>query len=449
MSSLCPSETGKAELFVDPGLASSGDYLSSDGMAVACPINTVSCGRPFPGTSVQIVGASGYVEEGWIAASIYYMDTTNLVTTAQPTQLSRVDRLRQLMGENNVGALLVSNLANIRYLTGFSGSAALMLVAHDIVLLTTDSRYEVQVKEETAEVASSDALEIAVSSPSMPNKQKDAIIETVRSSGINSLSMEADNITWAAQQRWAELFAESQLDISFVPQSGLVEQLRLIKDESEIVLMERAASIADDALRESTPTLDSNPTESQFALEVDWWMRRLGAEDRAFDTIVAAGPNGAKPHAKPSSVAIGSDDAVVVDFGAVFGGYRSDMTRTLCDGHLSGEIARVYEIVLYAQQAGIELLRPGVKCADIDMACRKVIEDAGYGEYFNHSTGHGVGLDVHELPVLSTNSDSELQAGMVVTVEPGIYIPNVGGVRIEDMLVITSDGSRSLTSSPK
>jgi Xaa-Pro aminopeptidase len=354
------------------------------------------------------------------------------------------------MGGNDIEALLVGDLVNIRYLTGFSGSAALLLITHDGALLTTDSRYEMQVKEETAGIAASDALEIVTSSPSMPDEQKDAITETVRSSGIDSLSLEADRITWAAQQQWAELFAENELEVSLTPQTGLVGQLRLIKDSNEIALIERAASIADDALRESSPTLDSSPTESQFALELDWWMRRLGAEDRAFDTIVAAGPNGAKPHAKPSSMTIGGADAIVVDFGAVFGGYCSDMTRTICSsGRLSGELARVYDIVLYAEQAGIDLLKPGAKCADVDKACRQVIEDAGYGENFKHSTGHGVGLDVHELPVLSSKSESELQEGMVVTVEPGIYLPQIGGVRIEDMLVITSDGSRSLTSSPK
>ncbi len=381
---------------------------------------------------------------------MYYMETSDLTPSALPAQLSRIDRLRKLMGGNDIEALLVGDLVNIRYLTGFSGSAALLLITHDGALLTTDSRYEMQVKEETAGIAASDALEIVTSSPSMPDEQKDAITETVRSSGIDSLSLEADRITWAAQQQWAELFAENELEVSLTPQTGLVGQLRLIKDSNEIALIERAASIADDALRESSPTLDSSPTESQFALELDWWMRRLGAEDRAFDTIVAAGPNGAKPHAKPSSMTIGGADAIVVDFGAVFGGYCSDMTRTICSsGRLSGELARVYDIVLYAEQAGIDLLKPGAKCADVDKACRQVIEDAGYGENFKHSTGHGVGLDVHELPVLSSKSESELQEGMVVTVEPGIYLPQIGGVRIEDMLVITSDGSRSLTSSPK
>ncbi len=381
---------------------------------------------------------------------MYFMNKLDTVSSSLPAGLSRVDRLRKLMEENDVAALLVTNLTNIRYLTGFSGSAALLLVMYNQSILTTDSRYEVQVKEETADIARSTSLEIVVSSPSMPDAQKDAIMEFIGSSGIDSLAMESDNITWAAQQRWAEVFAENKLDIAFTPQGGLVEQLRLIKDSNEIALMEKAAAIADEALRESIPTLDGSPTESQFALEIDWWMRRLGAEDRAFDTIVAAGPNGAKPHAKPSSTTISGDDAIVVDFGATFGGYCSDMTRTICsNGHLNGELAGVYDIVLHAQQAGIDMLKPGVKCADIDNACRNIIENAGYGDNFNHSTGHGVGLDVHEMPVLSSRSESELQEGMVVTVEPGIYIPDVGGVRIEDMLVITANGSKSLTSSSK
>ena len=334
-----------------------------------------------------------------------------------PSAQGRLDRLRNIMVEREIQGLLISDLANIRYLSGFSGSAALMLVTGDRALITTDSRYAVQIEEEIDLAGVSGSMDIAISSPSNQDGQKHAIVEMVRSSCIDHLALEADKISWHTKKRWLEVFQEVKINIGLQPATGLVEQLRTVKDGMEISLMHHAAAMADAALGKVYPMLDEHPQEKDFALELDWWMRKLGADDRAFETIVAAGPNGAKPHAQPSSRKIENEDAVVVDFGASFMGYCSDMTRTLCGaGKLSGEMAGVYDVVVRSQQAGIDTLRAGVKCSDVDRACREVIEDAGYGDKFAHSTGHGVGLYVHESPVLGTRSEDVLQAGMVVTV---------------------------------
>ncbi|MHB8263043.1 MAG: M24 family metallopeptidase [Acidimicrobiales bacterium] len=377
-------------------------------------------------------------------------DVSDAVPAGVPSVRGRLDHLRSLMAESEIHCLLVTDLANIRYLSGFSGSSALMLVTEDRALVTTDSRYGVQIEEEIASAGVADSISTAVSSPSKQEEQKEAIVGMVRSAGPDHVALEADKISWQAMERWQEVFEKATLYVAMRAETGIVERLRVVKDDVEIFLIEKAAVIADAALGKTAPMLREHPSEKDVALELDWWMRKLDADDRAFETIVAAGPNGAKPHAQPSSRKIDDTDAVVVDFGASFMGYCSDTTRTLCaQGELSGEMAEVYDIVANAQQAGIEMLRAEVKCSDVDAACRKVIEDAGYGDKFGHSTGHGVGLYVHENPVLSTRSEDVLQVGMVVTVEPGIYIPGVGGVRIEDMLVITDEGCRSLTASPK
>jgi len=235
----------------------------------------------------------------------------------------------------------------------------------------------------------------------------------------------------------------------------VVEGLREVKDAGELDRMARAAAIADGALREVLPLLaevsaSSTLSEEEFALALDTAMRRGGAEDRAFDTIVAAGPHSAKPHHRPTEKALRPGDAVVVDFGATFEGYRSDMTRTFwLGGEPTGEMARVFAVVAESQAKGVAAVRAGVAAKDIDTVCRDVIAQAGWADRFEHGTGHGVGLDIHEAPTVSQLGAAILVPGVVVTVEPGVYLPGVGGVRIEDTLVVTEDGSRSLTAFTK
>jgi Xaa-Pro aminopeptidase len=356
----------------------------------------------------------------------------------------RLDGLRARLDEAGVDALLVTTLANVRYLTGFTGSAGMLAVTPDAALLTTDGRYRTQSAEQVAAAGAVVDIEIGGVQP-----QREAV--TARFRGHHRVGLEADNVTWSASRRWADDLGES---FELVATSGVVEALREVKDDGEIARMATAAAIADAALAEVLPMLDSaatdTVTEEEFALALDTAMRRGGAESTAFETIVAAGPNSAKPHHHPSGRVIAVGDAVVVDFGATFDGYRSDMTRTFCvGGDPTGELARVFEVVASSQAAGVAAVQPGVGAKQVDDACRQVIADAGWAERFEHGTGHGVGLDIHEAPTVSPLGTAILLPGVVVTVEPGVYLPGVGGVRIEDTLVVTDDGSRALTTFAK
>ncbi len=346
----------------------------------------------------------------------------------------RLDGVRARLADAGVDALIVTNLVNIRYLTGFTGSAGVLAVTDEVALLTTDGRYRTQ----SAEQVPGD-VEITIGGVQAQREAVQALLAPVGKVGL-----EADDVTWAASRRWAELCHE------VVPTSGVVEGLREVKDEGEIALMARAAAIADAALAEVLPLLASAVTEEELSLALDTAMRRGGAESVAFETIVASGPNSAKPHHSPTDRSMLPGDPVVVDFGATFGGYRSDMTRTFCiGGEPTGDLARVFEVVRASQAAGVAAVRKGVGAKEVDDVCRQVIAAAGWAEAFEHGTGHGVGLEIHEAPTVGATGTAILSSGMVVTVEPGVYLPGVGGVRIEDTLVVTDDGSRSLTTFPK
>jgi Xaa-Pro aminopeptidase len=234
-----------------------------------------------------------------------------------------------------------------------------------------------------------------------------------------------------------------------VATEGLVEELRAVKDDGEISRIEAAAAIADRALAETRPALADRPTEREFQIELDHRMRLLGANDVSFETIVGSGPNGAKPHARPTSRRIEEGDLVVLDFGALLDGYHSDISRTVAVGEPSPTQARMIEVVLAAQAAGVAAVAPGVAASGVDDASRSVIAEAGWADAFLHGTGHGVGLDIHEDPRVNATSAATLRPGHVVTVEPGVYLPEHGGVRIEDTLVVTASGHRCLTNAPK
>ncbi len=364
----------------------------------------------------------------------------------------RIARLRRALadageGGERIDALLVTNPVNIRWLTGFSGSAGVLLVLPTEALLTTDGRYRSQSTEQLASAGVDREVEVAVGGVA---SQREAVVAAA--SGVATLGLEADHVTWSAQRVWAELLPAVHVE----PTRGTVERLRAVKDPGELARMARAASIADDALGAVLPLLAGaggprgTITEAHFAAELDHAMRERGAEERAFETIVAAGEDSAKPHARPSDRPIRTGDAVVVDFGAVFDGYRSDMTRTFwIGGEPPGEMGRVFEVVAEAQRAGVASVRAGIAAGAVDEVCRDLIAAAGWAERFEHGTGHGVGLDIHEAPSVAPGSTAILESGTVVTVEPGVYLPGVGGVRIEDTLAVTEDGSRSLTTFPK
>ncbi len=369
--------------------------------------------------------------------------TTGGADLAPLAVAGRLERLRERLGDVGVDALLVTSLVNVRWLTGFTGSAGVLVVGSARVVLATDGRYRTQSADQVAAAGVADVVDIAVGGL---EDQAAAIVAAVSPEG-RRVGFEATQLTVSAHEQWATRLSGSTL----VPTRGVVEDLRVAKDAGELARMERAASIADAALADVLPALsEAGMTERRFAAELDHAMRLRGAEEPAFETIVAAGERSAMPHARPGSDPIRPGDAVVVDFGAVYDGYRSDMTRTFCvGGEPAGELAVVFSLVAEAQAAGVAAVAPGVTAGAVDAVCRDRIASAGYGERFEHGTGHGVGLEIHEAPSVAPGSTAILTPGTVVTVEPGVYLPGAGGVRVEDTLVATEVGARALTRFPK
>jgi Xaa-Pro aminopeptidase len=353
---------------------------------------------------------------------------------------ARAGRLRERLEDAGCDALLVTSLTDVRYLTGFTGSAALLLVLPDELVFVTDGRYRDQSGEELGAAGVEARLEVRPSA----EEQREALAAAAE--GIGRLGLQAASVSWAAARRYGgSWFPDAEL----VPTEGLVEALREVKDAGEVARIAAACTIADAALAEVRPMLADRPTERVFGLELDGAMRRRGADDLSFESIVASGPNGAKPHARPGRRRIVEGDLVVLDFGALVDGYHSDMTRTVAVGEPSPTQARMLEVVAESQRAGVAAVAPGVACADVDRTCRDVIAGAGWADAFIHGTGHGVGLEIHEEPRVGATATGTLQAGHVVTVEPGVYLPEHGGVRIEDTVVVTSTGCRVLTAAPK
>jgi Xaa-Pro aminopeptidase len=353
----------------------------------------------------------------------------------------RLARLRDRLGP--AGALLVTSLTNVRYLTGFTGSAGMLFLLPDATVLVTDGRYESQAAEQLA-ASGAGAVTISIAPAT---GQRDLGRTLIAEHAIASLALEAAHVSWARQRAFtADWFPGVDLE----PTVGLVEGLRAVKDATEMQRLSEAARIADAALDAIRPRLAEGLTEAEFGRCLDFEMGELGASGPSFETIVAAGPNAAKPHHRPSGRPVGREEPVVLDFGALLDGYCSDMTRTVwVDRIADPDLRRAYDVVLASQAAGVAAVRAGTTAVEVDRACREVIADAGWGDRFVHGTGHGVGLDIHEAPSVSATSTDTLVAGHVVTVEPGVYLPGLGGVRIEDTVVVTDDGCRPLTGTPK
>jgi Xaa-Pro aminopeptidase len=363
------------------------------------------------------------------------------VTQLPPMDVAgRAARLRERFESAAIDALLVTRLPNVAYLTGFTGSAAMVLVRPEEIVFVTDGRYAEQAAEQLAAAGVPARIEVRVSQAA----QRDAMSDAARR--YRRLGLEAHGITWAQQRAFAdEWFPDAEL----VATEHLVEDLRRVKEPAEVARIHAACAIADEALAVVAPRLAEGPTERDVALWLELEMRDRGATGTSFDPIVASGPNGAKPHARPSNRPVEPGEPVVIDFGCVVDGYCSDMTRTLSVGDPGSDARRVYEVVRDAQQTGRDAVSAGADCARVDKACRDVIEAAGWGDAFVHGTGHGVGLEIHEAPRVAATARDTLARGYVVTVEPGVYLPGVGGVRIEDTVVVTDDGADVLTGFPK
>lgn len=348
----------------------------------------------------------------------------------------RLDRVRTELLDRGIHGLVVTNLVNVRWCTGFTGSFGALIVAPDQTTLITDSRYATQAP---AQMAGSGAeVEVEVASDLV--KQGTGAL-----GGTTPVGLEADDISWAAQQRWAAALDGADL----VSTEGLITTFRSVKDDAELVRMQRAAAIVDEVLAEAVSMLVAGTPERELARALDDGMRRRGASGPAYETIVASGPNAALPHARPGDRRFAEGDLVVIDAGSMVDGYRSDMTRTFVIGAPDDRTVTIHDLVTRAQAAGVRAVKPGIQVKEIDEICRGIITEEGFGPEFGHGTGHGVGLDIHELPAVRAGNTAILQPGHVITVEPGIYLPGFGGVRVEDMVVVTDDGCRSLTRHPK
>jgi Xaa-Pro aminopeptidase len=352
---------------------------------------------------------------------------------------SRLPRLRAALGASELPALLVTSRPNVRYLTGFTGSAGMLLVTADDALLVTDGRYRTQSAEQV-EAANVDAhVEIGTT---MADQRA---IFTRALAGFDRVGLEEYSITWGEQREFVEAFGA----VTVVPAGSPVEELRRVKDAGEIDRIRTACAIASEAFEALLSRLGDGITEQEFALALEFGMRERGASGNSFDPIIASGPNGAKPHAYPSNRTIARNELIVCDFGCIVDGYCSDMTRTVSVGDPGPDARRLYDVVLESQQAGRAAVAADVECAAVDRASREVIDDAGWGAAFSHSTGHGVGLQIHEAPRVASTARDTLLVSDVVTVEPGVYLPGIGGVRIEDTVVVTAAGAEPLTLTPK
>jgi Xaa-Pro aminopeptidase len=351
----------------------------------------------------------------------------------------RLGRLRERFADAGIDALLVTKLANVRYLTGFTGSAATLLVTGDGALFVTDGRYTERSKEELGAAGVDVHVEIGLTG----SAQRELLVAATPPG--SRLGLEDQSVTWAQQREYAGAFEGREL----VPTGALVEALRRVKDAGEVDRIRRACAIADDAFQALLPQLADGLSERAFAIALEFAMRERGASGNSFDPIIASGPNGAKPHHMPSERIIGRNELVVCDFGCIVDGYCSDMTRTVSVGDPGPDATHVYEVVLQSQQAGRARVAADVTCAEVDRASRDVIADAGWADAFSHSTGHGVGLEIHEAPRVASTASDTLLVGDVVTVEPGVYLAGIGGVRIEDTVVVGATGAEPLTLTPK
>jgi Xaa-Pro aminopeptidase len=346
--------------------------------------------------------------------------------------MTRGERLAKVVAERELDQLFVSNLTNVRYLTGFTGTNGACLVSTDGLIFFTDFRYTERAADEVGKEWE------------RPDAERELVPQIVgRMSG--RVGFEDAHLS---VRQLARLEAAAEDGIELVPAGDLVEQQRAVKEPEELEKIAAAAELADGVYRWAIERGLVGRTEREVARACEARIREQGAEP-SFPPIVAAGPNGALPHAEPGGRKIGAGELVVFDMGAELDGYCSDCTRTYATGELDGEAREVYELVLRAQEAALEAVTAGASGKDVDAVPRELISDAGHGEEFGHGTGHGVGLEVHESPRLATTSEDELSESNVVTVEPGVYLPGRFGVRIEDLVVVTGNGARNLSGLPK
>ncbi|MGI6412494.1 MAG: M24 family metallopeptidase [Syntrophomonadaceae bacterium] len=346
---------------------------------------------------------------------------------------SRVEGLRDIMVQKQIEAFMVSKGQNIFYLSGFTGgSGALLVVTIENKYILTDSRYREQVKAESPDW---EFIEVK------PNDYQ-GLIKLGRQ--FSRLAVEGHHISYAFYQE-----LQKNIPAEIFPVSNLLEELRLVKDEEEIGLLKEAARIGDKVFAEISSLIRPGMTEKTIADQISYLLRKNGCWNESFDTIVLSGSNAAFPHGRPGSRAIMPGDMVIMDFGGIYEGYAGDMTRTMAASHVAPKFKDYYRILLEAQQTGLAMVKSGVRCRDVDKAVRDNLARYQLDSFFDHGTGHGIGLEVHEAPRISSGSDVCLAENMVITIEPGVYIPGWGGIRIEDSVIVKSGGCEVITQANK
>ncbi|WP_153732928.1 M24 family metallopeptidase [Sporosarcina obsidiansis] len=346
----------------------------------------------------------------------------------------KIEQLRKILEEQEVDALLITNPYNRRYMTNFTGSAGVAIISRDDAVFITDFRYMEQ----------ADAQMTGYRIVQHTGTIIQEVANQVKLMKISTLGFEKEHLSYSQFEMY-----DRHVEAELVPVAGLVEKIRLIKTPEEIEVLKQAAAIADAAFVYICSVIGVGKTELEIANELEFFMRKQGATSSSFDIIVASGKRGALPHGVASDKVIEAGDFVTLDYGALYNGYISDITRTVSVGQPSAKLSEIYEITLTAQQLAVEKIKPGMTGIEADAIARDYIKSKGYGEAFGHSTGHGIGMEVHEAPALSFRSETVLVPNMTVTVEPGIYLPGIGGVRIEDDIVITETGNERLTKSTK
>lgn len=346
-------------------------------------------------------------------------------------------RVQAILNERKLDAILVSDGYNMRYISGFTGATGYLFISKVSRKLFTDSRYTV--------AAQTQAPDFEVVIVDGARNYAALINEAIAADSVNVLGFEANNFSYAQYEGFKKALKVKE----FVPVGNDLSLLRVKKTEEELANLRQAEHIGDIAFNEILGHLKPGVTELEIAAKLEYIMKCNGAEKLSFETIVAAGINGSKPHAEPGNYKIQSGDLVTMDFGCVYNGYCSDMTRTVCVGKANAKQREIYDIVLKAQTTVIDNLKPGMKGKEYDKIARDIITEAGYGQYFGHGLGHSVGLEIHEDPRFSVAEERIIEPGTIITVEPGIYIPDFGGVRIEDMLVVTEDGCEDFAHSRK
>ncbi|VAX15872.1 Aminopeptidase YpdF (MP-, MA-, MS-, AP-, NP-specific) [hydrothermal vent metagenome] len=349
---------------------------------------------------------------------------------SEPFFRKRRERLRSKIVGLHLDGALITNINNVSYLSGFAGTSAMMVITPGKDFFFTDFRYTSQAQ---TEVIGPEIIEYK--DPAAP------VLQLVKEEKMATLGFEADHVSVTR----AEKIKKELGGATFQATTGLVESIRIIKDEPEIEAIKALLSMLAETFPVAIELIRPGAIERDVALELEYRLRKLGADGPAFDFILASGARSAIPHGIASEKIISTDEMVTLDWGAKALGYYSDNTRTIALGNVDSELLKIYDIVLEANRAAIEFVRPGVTTKEIDNVARSIIKKAGYGGAFGHGTGHGVGLDIHENPRVSWNDGSVVEDGMVFTIEPGIYLPKKGGVRIEDMVIVTKTGHELLS----